>query len=349
MSAVDVIWFTRCPVPTATGLAYKLGWLDEEFQRDGIAVRTLQNERQEFGHHHYEHGLPTLIREGGNLLALPARAQGAPTKLVGLTWIDEWQTILVRPGSNIDSPEKLKGKRLALPAFRKEDLEQNRRGRSIARGMSLAGYKGVLASAGLTFDDVTLVETGTAEAASEQERANLGRLWTGIEPLLRGEVDAIYVKGASAAEAARRAGAVVGIDLDQLPDRRFRVNNGTPRPITVHQQLIDQHFDLLVRFLAQTLRAAEWAKDHLSELHAVLESETRADNAGVKEAYRNDFHRSLEPDLSRERVELFRQQKNFQLVHGFLDRDFDFDAWIDERPLAAARELLAKRPAVAAE
>jgi hypothetical protein len=69
MSAVDVIWFTRCPVPTATGLAYKLGWLDEEFQRDGIAVRTLQNERQEFGRHHYEHGLPTLIREGGNLLA----------------------------------------------------------------------------------------------------------------------------------------------------------------------------------------------------------------------------------------------------------------------------------------
>ena len=27
----DEIWFTRCPVPTATGIAYKLGWLGEAF------------------------------------------------------------------------------------------------------------------------------------------------------------------------------------------------------------------------------------------------------------------------------------------------------------------------------
>lgn len=39
---VDTVWFTRCPVPTATGLAYKLGWLEEEFARDGIALKTLQ-------------------------------------------------------------------------------------------------------------------------------------------------------------------------------------------------------------------------------------------------------------------------------------------------------------------
>ena len=144
--AVDTVWFTRCPVPTATGLAYKLGWLDEEFARDGIALKTLQDVGGELARHHYDHGLSTLVREGGNLLALPARAQGAPTRLIGLTWIDEWQAILVRPGSGITTPAQLQGKRLALPVFRAEDLRENRRGRSIARGMSLAGYKGVLAS-----------------------------------------------------------------------------------------------------------------------------------------------------------------------------------------------------------
>ena len=41
------------------------------------------------------------------------------------------------------------------------------------------------------------------------------------------------MKGAAAAEDALRAGVVVGIDLDTYPDRRYRVNNGTPRPITV--------------------------------------------------------------------------------------------------------------------
>ena len=37
---VDTIWFTRCPVPTATGLAYKLGWLDEEFKPAALACRS---------------------------------------------------------------------------------------------------------------------------------------------------------------------------------------------------------------------------------------------------------------------------------------------------------------------
>ena len=219
---VDTIWFTRCPVPTATGLAYKLGWLDEEFKPDGIAVKTLQEVGGELARHHYDHGLNTLIREGGNLLAIPAKGQGAPTKLVGLTWIDEAQAILVRPDSTIRKPTDLKGKRLALPSFRAEDLANNRRGRSIARGMSLAGYKGVLASVGLSLDDIHLVEVN-----SERQSQNLGSLWGGLEPLIKGEVDAIYVKGASSVDAARQHGAVVAIDIDKLPDRRFRVNNGT--------------------------------------------------------------------------------------------------------------------------
>jgi len=345
-ASVDTVWFTRCPVPTATGLAYKLGWLDEEFAQDAIAVKTLQEVGGELARHHYDHELKTLVREGGNLLALPARAQGAPTKLVGLTWIDEHQAILVRPGSDISQPEHLVGKRLALPAFRAEDIAQNRRGRSIARGMSLAGYKGALASVGRTLDEVHLVELGGRAGAGgsghlAQANDNLGtNLWEGLEPLIRGEVDAVYVKGASAVDAARKAGAVVGINLDRLPEKRFRVNNGTPRPITVHQDLIDKHFDLLVRFLVQTLRAAEWAKTHKNEVLQILQGETRAGSAGVAEAYRDGFHLTLAPDLSHERVELFRQQKNFQLVHGFLDRDFDFDAWIDPRPLEEAHRRL---------
>ena len=357
IASVDTIWFTRCPVPTATGLAYKLGWLSEDFAQDAIQIQTLQEVGGDLARHHYDHELKTLVREGGNLLALPARAQGAPTRLVGLTWIDEGQAILVRPGSDISRPEHLVGKRLALPAFRAVDLANNRRGRSIARGMSLAGYKGALASVGRTLDDVNLVElTGEAANAARHgqgdlagSNGNLGTgLWEGIEPLIRGEVDAVYVKGAAAVEAARKAGAVVGINLDKLSDKRFRVNNGTPRPITVHEDLIENHFELLVRFLYQTLRAAEWAKTHQHDVLAILQGETRAGSEGVAEAYRDGFHLSLAPDLSSERVELFRQQKNFQLVHGFLDRDFDFDAWIDPRPLAEAQRRLQAELRVAA-
>ncbi len=334
---LEKIWFTRCPVPTASGIAYTLGWLSEEFAADGLPVDTLQEARQ-LGRHHYDHDLPGLFREGGNVPALAARAAGAPSRLIGLTWIEEWQTILVRPDSGIRSPADLKGKRLALPAW------ADTRGGSIARAMSLHGYKGALALAGLGFDDVQLVEVAlTSQEGAPTPQESLQRLWSGLDHLVKGDVDAVYVKGASAADAARRLGLVVGIDLDLIAEPRQRINNGTPRPITVHQDLLDNHFDLVVRFLAQTLRAAEWASANRAELFSILESETKAGSQGVAEAYRGNFHESLAPSLSEERVGFLQIQKDFLNLHGFLQGDFDINDWVDQRPLAAARELLNAR------
>ncbi|MCB5184410.1 ABC transporter substrate-binding protein [Methylobacillus gramineus] len=343
------IWFTRCPVPTATGLAYQLGWLTEEFAKDNIKVSTLQEGPREYNRHHYDHQLPTLIREGGSLLAIAARAQFSPTRLIGLTWIDEWQAILVRPGSGINKPEDLKGKRLALPAFVDHPIRDHVRGSSIARGMSLHGYKGALGLAGLTLDDADLVEVAAGRGRGDARRSRevLGGLWAGLDDLITGNVDAVYVKGASAVEAAKRVGAVVGIDLDSYAELGSRVNNGTPRPITVHEDLLENHFDLVVRFMYQTLRAADWAKNNLNSLRTILQDETFAGADGVSTAYRNDFHLHLEPSLSPERIALFRKQKNFMWIHGLLDRDFDLDAWVDQRPLLEAQKWLNEKRQVA--
>jgi ABC-type nitrate/sulfonate/bicarbonate transport system substrate-binding protein len=35
---LDQLWYTRCPVPTASGIAIHHGWINEEFAKDGIAV-----------------------------------------------------------------------------------------------------------------------------------------------------------------------------------------------------------------------------------------------------------------------------------------------------------------------
>jgi ABC-type nitrate/sulfonate/bicarbonate transport system substrate-binding protein len=121
------------------------------------------------------------------------------------------------------------------------------------------------------------------------------------------------------------------------------VNNGTPRPITVHEDLLNDHFDAVVSFLDQTLRAADWAADNLDGVRAILQGETRSGSAGVTTAYGEDFHKTLHPDLSAERLQLFEQQKKFLWLHGFLDADFAFDNWIDPRPLEAAYQLRAAR------
>jgi ABC-type nitrate/sulfonate/bicarbonate transport system substrate-binding protein len=347
--AVERIWFTRCPVPTATGLAYKLGWLTEDFARDGIPLSTLQEDARnsDLSRHHYDHELNTLIREGGNMLSIAARAQGAKTRLIGLTWIDEGQAIVVRPDSGITEPAHLKGRRIALPSFIDHPIASHVRGSSIGRGMTLAGVRGALASAGLSFDDVKFVEVEARRGNANPNTAaataqSLQDLWWGLKDLAARRVDAVYVKGASAIDAAKRLGVVVGIDLDALPDPRFRVNNGTPRPITVHEDFLNDHLDLVSRFIAQSLRAADWAVNNEAGVREVLQGETRGSADGVAAAYRNDFHKSLHPDLSSERLALFRKQIDFLLLHGFLERDFDLAEWTDHRPLENARKLLAQ-------
>lgn len=116
-STLSEIWVTRCPVPTATGISLKRGTLVEKFERHGIDVAVLQDARKGLSVHHFDHQLPALFREGGNVPALAARSEGAPSRLIGLTWIDEWQVIIVRPDSAIRQPEDLKNAKVALPEY----------------------------------------------------------------------------------------------------------------------------------------------------------------------------------------------------------------------------------------
>ncbi|MBB5954308.1 2'-hydroxybiphenyl-2-sulfinate desulfinase [Saccharothrix tamanrassetensis] len=327
------IWYTRCPVPTASGLAYNLGWLAEEFAAEGLDVGVLQDAAPEIAARHFDHRLVGLFREGGNVPALVAKSEGAPTRLIGLTWIDESQVIVVRPDSGITSPEHLAGRRVALPALAAD------RARSFPRAMALHGFAGALGTVGLSTSDVVFTEVPTGQGDVGPGDRGGGSLF-GVEALARGDVDAVYIKGAQAAEQAAAHGLVIGIDLDSFADRRFRVNNGTPRPITVHERILAERPDLVVRFLAQTLRAADWAAGNLDRVREILARETRSGAEGVVAAYRDGFHKSLHPDLSAERLDLLTRQKDFLLVHGFLAQDVDIRAWAAHEPLAEAVALL---------
>ncbi|MFE7240301.1 ABC transporter substrate-binding protein [Streptomyces sp. NPDC057580] len=324
------LWFTRCPVPTATGIAADRQWLADEFAPDGITVRSLQDAAPDADRAaHFTHALPGLFREGGNVPALWARSRGERTRLIGLTWIEERQTVLVAPGSGIRGADALRGLRLAVPRH------------SIAidfwRAMALRGFEGALASAGHTLDDATLVDV----PADEHD----GQWAAELAALRRGDVDAVYVKGALAVEAARRAGAEVAVELDELPDRTFRINNGTPRPITVHQQLLDDHPDLVDRFLAVLLRAADWATGQPDEVARILGAETGAGAAGVAGAYRPGTHLTLHPDLSDQRLALLAEQEAGLRAHGFMPEPVDVTAWADPEPLRRAAALARLQPA----
>ena len=331
----DTIWMMRCPVPAATGVAFARGYMTEVFAACGIAVRRIVEGGLNLVAADPARQQRHLFREGSNIRALAARARGAPTRVIGLTWIDERQAIIVRPDSGVMQPGDLKGLRFALPAFAES------RGESIARGMALRGIGNALSLGGLTVADARLVDIPLIPR-QRPTRETMRRFWHGLDRLAAGEVDAVYVKGAAAADAAEALGLVVGVDLDAYPSRLARINNGTPRPIVVHQHMLDRHPDLVELFLEQTLRGADWAATHLDELKPILAEETWSSIAGVETAYRGGFHRALHPDLSPARVAMLAAQAAFLEQAGFLDAPVDVAAWIDPRPLAAAAERLAR-------
>ncbi|MFE3291795.1 ABC transporter substrate-binding protein, partial [Rhodococcus sp. NPDC059234] len=337
-TAVDTLWYTRCPVPTASGLALSLGWLGEAAEDAGVSLGVLQDAGPELAVRHFDHQLLGLVREGGNVPAIAARAQGSPTRLIGLTWIDEAQAVLVGPDSAVAGAADLAGLRIGVPAWAQDQA------RSFPRAMALHGFAAALRLGGLTLADVTAVEVEVERnpqvrtAVRDNQRVTT---W-GVDELLRGEVDAIYVKGARAQEVAREHGLRVAVDLDATEAKRLRVNNGTPRPITVHADLLESRPELVVNFLAQSLRAADWAAGNLDRVREVLQRETSSGPDGVVAAYGADFHKDLHPSLSDERVELIGIQKQFLYTHGFLAADFDLGSWVAREPLERARELVAK-------
>ncbi len=187
-SAIDTLWYTRCPVPTASGLANSLGWLDRTANESGVRFGVLQDAGPELAVRHFDHHLSGLIREGGNVPALAARASGSPTRLIGLTWIDEAQAILVRGDSDIREAGLLAGARIGIPAWAADQA------RSFPRAMALHGFASALRLGELSFADVTLVEVATTAAPEVRTASSTRNTTWGVESLLRGDVDAIYVK-----------------------------------------------------------------------------------------------------------------------------------------------------------
>lgn len=111
------LWYTRCPAPTPFGVAAQRGLLQEEFAPDGIDVKALQDaDNPLVRRSHFTHSQPWTLRQGGNIPGLWARAQGSYTRLIGLTWVDEFQALITLDAQLAATRSALTGQRLACRA-----------------------------------------------------------------------------------------------------------------------------------------------------------------------------------------------------------------------------------------
>jgi sulfonate transport system substrate-binding protein len=334
-SAPDAIWYSRCGAATASAIAIRKKWLHEEFARDGIELRSLRDsDEKAVLDAHYHHRLPGLFREGGNIPPIWARAGGSDTAVVGITWLDEYQGILGRKRGPIGDIGDLAGKRLALPVH--DNLIDFR------RGAAQHAFVTALRLAGRDARDATFVDVpAPARARGDREPATPFE----IDALLAGQVDAVFVRFARGARVARDARLHPVINLNDQPDPLTRVGNGTPRPITVDRAFLDEHPDLVVRYLAVLLRVAAWAQRHPDEVLRLLAEEGGADSVeDVVASHGSKVHHGFVPRLSRQTVDGLELQKNFLRDHGYLKSDFSIHEWVVREPLVEAEALVARDP-----
>ena len=315
----ETFYYTRCPAPTATGVSAGLGLLQSSLTGLGLAPKALQDVADpELGRHHFEHGIANLVREGGNIPPLWTRSHGAKTRLLGITWLDEFQAVLVRADSPWQSVGDLAGRRFALPQSTGHRLD-------VARITATRGIFQALRSAGLTLADVTLVDAAprpihVGARGKESFDAEL-------DLLDQGGVDAVWLKSAAGTSALRSGRYRAILRIDQLADPLLRVNNGTPRTLTFHEDFIAARPDVVRNIVATARASVERIAGDRAELWKILASETGQAPEDAETAFQSFTPDNLLPDLTENRLAALQDQADFLLAQGFIPAAVDVRAW----------------------
>ncbi len=316
------IWRASFESATASAMAIQTGWLAEELSSGALLQPRGWGRRGVASDWLTPDGLSKVFREGGNFGPIWARANGADTAVVALTWVDENQGIFTRTSGGIRELASLKGARLGLPRSR-EPTE-------LSRAVALRGLLTALEMARIPHDQVTFVDV--AEEAEGGDRQQ-------IEALLSGHVDGIFLRARSSAGAAWNPRLHELIDFNQNMDPLVRVNSATLRPLVVDRAFLESHREVVVRYLSVLLRTAAWAENHHDEVVRLLSTEVGGFNAeDVVEVYGPDVHRAFTPALTPSHVDALEAQKNFLRDWRFLPADFSITNWVVAEPLAEAQE-----------
>lgn len=120
------------------------------------------------------------------------------------------------------------------------------------------------------------------------------------------------------------------------PDPKIRINNRTPRPLTVDATFADERPDLVAELIATIQRVAEWAEKHPSNAVRFIANEIGVSEDAVRTASGPDVHRHLTLTLDQAEIDGIAHFKDFLLEWKFIPENFNVHDWVDPRPLALA-------------
>ena len=344
------VYYTNCPLISASNVDQELGWTKEEFKKIGIKYAFLRSARENDWYPHYIHNLDNLIRFGGLFPPIHVNADIRKTRLLGTTQVYEGGCMMVRSRDKIFRMNDLKGKKIGL------SKSLNTIKNDWWRIQEEQGIELMLMMNDMTRADVEIVEFPYADDWYDKPEMldpmeNPSELWLkrdhkhdlAFRPLEtaleKGTVDAIYTQSVVFQRLQEATGKFKAIeDLSRYPDWTLQVAN-VPAVITCTDEMAEKHPELVVTFMKGMIKVGRWANEHKHAAAAILDKQTFY--LDVEHTFRGIQHLDMVPNLSPQNLVSVDIGKDFMLSHGYIKNDFDVQKWAAPEFLEqAARELL---------
>jgi ABC-type nitrate/sulfonate/bicarbonate transport system substrate-binding protein len=348
------VYYTNCPLVSASNVDQELGWTREEYKKIGIRYGFLRSRVENNWYPHYIHDMDNLIRFGGLFPPIHVNADLRRTRLLGATQVYEGGCMLVRARDDIYRMVELKGKKIGL------SKSLNTIKNDWWRIQEEQGIELMLRLNGMTRKDVQIVEFPYPDDWYDKPEMvgpameNPSELWLkrdhkhdlAFRPLemalLEGKVDAIYTQTGPFQHLQEATGKIKAIeDLAKYPDWTLQVAN-VPAVITCTDVMAEEHPELVVTFLKGMIKVGRWSNEHKHAAAAILDKQTFY--LDVEDTYRNIKNVDMVPNLSAQNLASIEIGKDFMFSHGYIKNDFDVQKWAAPEFLEkAAKELLEER------
>lgn len=356
LSTVDLDWnevyYTNCPLVSASNVDQELGWTKEEFKKLGISYLYLRARAENDWYPHYIHNLDNMIRFGGLFPPIHVQADIRRTRLLGVTHAPkEGGVMMVRSRDDIYRMQDLAGKRIGLSRSQ-NTIKTDWWGIQEEQGIEL-----MLRMNGMTRKDVHIVEFPYPDDWYDKPEMmgplmeNPSELWLrrdhkhdlAFRPLEtaleKGVIDAMYMQSGPLSQLSEETGKFKSIeDLARYPDWTLQVAN-IPAAITCSDVMAEKHPELAVAFMKGMIKVGRWANEHKRAAAAILDKQTFYRD--VDATYEGIRLIDMVPNLSPQNLVSVEIGKDFMLSHGYIKNDFDVKAWAAPEFLEqAAKELI---------
>jgi len=346
------VYYTNCPLVSASNVDQELGWTKEEFKKIGVQYLYLRARKENDWYPHYIHNMDNIIRFGGLFPPIHVHADIRRTVLLGVTHApSEGGAMMVRSRDDIYRMADLKGKKIGLSRSQNK-IKTDWWGIQEEQGIEL-----MLRMNGMTRKDVEIVEFPYPDDWYDNpemmgpEMENPSELWLrrdhkhdlAFRPLEvaleKGIIDAMYIQSGPLQQLSEATGNFKAIeDLSRYPDWTLQVAN-IPAAITCTVEMAEKHPELAITFLKGMIKAGRWANEHKHAAAAILDKQTFY--LDVEHTYEGIKPIDLVPNLSPQNLRSVEIGKDFMLSHGYIKNDFDVQKWAAPEFLEkAARELL---------